>query len=111
MRGPERISRADIDSGHVSREAVSTKNITATVGDDILRRARTKATGRYASVSGVARGFPIRRSGEETGFERLERLQNETLHGIHTFRAGDRLTREEILSRGGGRRYQRTPRA
>ena len=76
------------------------KNITVAVDDDTHRRARIKAAERDTSVSAVVRDFLIRWSGEETEFERLKRLQNETLNGIDTFRAGDRLPRHEIHSRG-----------
>lgn len=76
------------------------KNITVTVNDDIHRRARIKAAERDTSVSAVVRDFLIRWSGEETEFERLKRLQNEALNEIDTFRAGDRLPRHDIHSRG-----------
>lgn len=76
------------------------KNITVTVGEDIHRRARIKAAERDTSVSAVVREFLIRWAGEETEFERRKRLQNETLHSIDTFRAGDRLPREDIYPRG-----------
>ena len=48
----------------------------------------------------VVREFLIRWSGEETEFERRKRLQNETLDNIDTFRAGDRMPREDIYRRG-----------
>ena len=76
------------------------KNITVTVDEDIHRRARIKAAERDTSVSAVVREFLIRWSGEETDFERRKRLQNETLNSIDTFRAGDRLPREDIYPRG-----------
>ena len=77
------------------------KNITVTVDDDIHRLARIKAAERDTSVSAVVREFLIRWSEEETEFERRKRLQNETLDNIDTFRAGDRLAREDIYRRGG----------
>ena len=76
------------------------KNITVTVDDDIHRLARIKAAERDTSVSAVVREFLIRWSEEETEFERRKRLQNETLDNIDTFRAGDRLAREDIYRRG-----------
>ena len=76
------------------------KNITVTVDDDIHRRARIRAAERDTSVSAVVREFLIRWSGEETEFERLKRLQNETLGNIDTFRAGDRMPREDVYRRG-----------
>ena len=76
------------------------KNITVSIDDEVHRRARIKAAERDTSVSAVVREFLIHWSGEETEFERRKRLQNETLDNIGTFRAGDRLPREEIYRRG-----------
>ena len=73
------------------------KNITVTVDDDVHRRARIRAAERDTSVSAVVRGFLIHWSVEETEFERLKRLQNETLNEVDTFRAGDRLPRDDIV--------------
>jgi len=77
------------------------KNITVSIDDEIHRRARIKAAERDTSVSAVVREFLIDWSGEETEFERLERLQKETLNSIDRFRAGDRLSRDDIHSRDG----------
>ena len=76
------------------------KNITVSVADDVHRRARIRAAERGTSVSAAVRDFLIRWSGEETEFDRRKRLQDETLSDIDTFRAGDRLSREEIYRRG-----------
>ena len=76
------------------------KNITVAIDEDIHRRARIKAAERGTSVSAAVREFLIRWSGEETEFDRRKRLQQETLRGIDTFRAGDRLSREEVHRRG-----------
>ena len=76
------------------------KNITVSIDDAVHRRARIKAAERDTSVSAVVREFLIRWSGEETEFERRKRLQNETLDDIDTFRAGDRMPREDIYRRG-----------
>ena len=77
------------------------KNITVTVGDDVHRRARIRAAERGTSVSAAVREFLVRWSGEETDFDRRKRLQAETLRDIATFRAGDRLPRDEVHRRGG----------
>ncbi|MCY4348564.1 MAG: hypothetical protein OXC25_01775 [Thiotrichales bacterium] len=90
-----------IDSRDVLCEAVNMKNITVSIDDEIHRRARIKAAERDTSVSAVVREFLIDWSGEETEFERLKRLQNETLNAIDRFRAGDRLSRDDIRSRDG----------
>ena len=76
------------------------KNITVAVGDDVHRRARIRAAERGTSVSAAVREFLVRWSGEETDFDRRKRLQTETLRSIATFRAGDRLSRDEVHRRG-----------
>ena len=43
-------------------------------------------------------------TGEESDFERRKRLQNEVIASIRKFRAGDRLTREEIHGRAAKQR-------
>ncbi len=77
------------------------KNITVTVGDEVHRRARIRAAERGTSVSAAVRDFLIRWSGEETEFDRRKRLQEQSLRAVDTFRAGDRLPREEVHRRGG----------
>lgn len=77
------------------------KNITVSIDDDVHRRARIRAAERGTSVSAAVRDFLIRWSGEETEFDRRKRLQEETLRSIDTFRAGDRLPREDVYPRGG----------
>ena len=77
------------------------KNITVSIADEVHRRARIRAAECGTSVSAAVRDFLIRWSGEETEFDRCKRLQDETLRDIDTFRAGDRLPREEIHRRGG----------
>lgn len=76
------------------------KNITVSVDDDVHRRARIVAAERGTSVSAAVRDFLVRWSGEETEFDRLKRLQDETLRGISHFSAGNRLPREELYRRG-----------
>ena len=67
------------------------KDVTVAVGDDVHRRARIPAAERGTSVSAAVR----------TDFDRRKRLQTETLRSIATFRAGDRLPRDEAHRRGG----------
>ena len=76
------------------------KNITVSIDDEVHRRARIRAAERGTSVSAAVREFLIRWSGEETEFDRLKRLQDETLRSIDKFNAADRLPREEIYRRG-----------
>lgn len=77
------------------------KNITVAVDDDVHRRARIAAAERGTSLSAAVREFLIRWSGAETDFDRRKRLQDETLRDIDAFRAGDRLSREDVHGRAG----------
>ncbi len=54
---------------------------------------------RGGPASAAAGESPIR-SGEAADFDRLKRLEQETLRRIERFSAGDRLPREEIYRRG-----------
>jgi hypothetical protein len=78
---------------------VDVKNITVSIEEDLHRRARIRAAELDTSLSSVVRQFLIQFAGGETDFERRKRLQAETLASIENFRAGDRLTREEVHDR------------
>ena len=78
------------------------RNITVSLDDETYRRARIKAAERNSSVSALVKGFLLQLTAEESGFERRRRLQRETLAAIlasQTFRAADRLSRDEIHER------------
>lgn len=75
------------------------KNITVTVDDEIYQRARIKAAEQQTSVSALVKAFLVKLTEEESDLERRKRLQQETLAAIHTFSAGDRLSREEMHER------------
>lgn len=75
------------------------KNITVSLPDDTYRRARMKAAERDTSVSALVRDFLMDLAVEESEFERRKRLQTEVLKTIRSFRAGDRLTREDAHGR------------
>jgi len=83
------------------------KTVTVSLPDDVYRRARTKAAERDTSISALVRDFLIQLAGEELDFERRRRLQNEVIASIRSFRAGDRLSREEIHDRAAVRRRRR----
>jgi hypothetical protein len=51
------------------------------------------------SVSAVVRRFLEGFAGAQTEFERRKKLQHDTLASLRAFRAGDRLTREEVHDR------------
>jgi plasmid stability protein len=75
------------------------RNITVSVNEEIHRRARIRAAERGTSLSAAVREFLIAFAGGETDFERRKRLQEETLASIGRFRAGDRLSREDVHNR------------
>ncbi len=78
---------------------VYVKNITVSLDNDVYRRARIKAAEADTSVSALVKQFLNDMAREETEFERRKRLQSETLATIRSFRAGDRLKREDVYDR------------
>lgn len=75
------------------------KNITVTVDDDTYRRARVKAAAEDTSVSAIVRQFLMDFAASETEVERLKREEQELRAQISTFRAADRLSRDDIHAR------------
>lgn len=79
------------------------RNITVSVEDNIYHRARVRAAEQRTSVSAIVRRILSDVASEETREERLRRLEEETVKSIDAreadFRAGDRLSREEIHER------------
>jgi hypothetical protein len=72
------------------------KNITVTVDDDTYRRARIKAAERDTSVSALVKRFLAELVGSESEAERLKREERALRERISSFRAGDRLSREDV---------------
>ncbi|MEF3368043.1 hypothetical protein V3H18_16025 [Methylocystis sp. 9N] len=54
-------------------------------------------------MSAVVRRFLNEFASEETEFERLKRQERELRDQIHSFRASDRLSREDVHERHGKR--------
>jgi plasmid stability protein len=75
------------------------KNITVSVPDEVYRRARIRAAERDTSVSALVRDFLARLGQKESDFERRRRLQKEVPATVRRFRAGDRLSREQVHDR------------
>ena len=75
------------------------KNITVTVDDEIYRRARVKAAERDTSVSALVKHFLIELAGGESDIERLKREERALRERIATFRAADRMPREDLHRR------------
>jgi hypothetical protein len=69
------------------------------VPDDVYRLARVKAAGRDSSVSALVREFLTGLASTDSDFDRRKRLQDDILASIDRFRAGDRLTRDEVHRR------------
>jgi plasmid stability protein len=80
-------------------DTVEMKNITVSVDDELYRRARVRAAELDTSVSAVVRSFLQEFARGETDAERRKRIQHETLASISEFRAGDRLTRDDVHDR------------
>jgi hypothetical protein len=58
-----------------------------------------KAAERDTSVSALVRELLTEVAAEESDFERRKRLQNEVIASIRSFRAADRLSREQTHDR------------
>lgn len=74
------------------------KNITVSVDEETYRRARVKAAQAGTSVSALVRSFlaTLNQTPDlETEFDRLRRLQHETLRGIKE-RGGGLCSRDNI---------------
>jgi len=75
------------------------KNITVSLDEETYRRARMRAAELDTSVSAVVRRLLNEFAGAETEFDRRKKLQDRTLASIRSFRAGNRLSRDEIHER------------
>ena len=76
------------------------KNITVSVDDDTYRRARMRAAEQDTSVSALVKSFLVELAQDESDVERLRREERALRARIKTFRAGDRLPRDEVHERG-----------
>jgi plasmid stability protein len=75
------------------------KNITVTLDDETYRRARIRAAELDTSVSALVRRYLVDLAGGESEFERLEKLEGTLRERIKSFRAADRLSRDEVHER------------
>jgi hypothetical protein len=85
---------------------VEVKNITVSVDDETYRRSRIKAAEAGTSVSALVRAFLMTLAQGELGkleFDRLQRLQEETLASLRARGAGlhaaDNSTRDTLHER------------
>ncbi len=75
------------------------KNITVTLDDETYRRARIKAAELDTSVSALVKRYLVDLAAGEGEFERLAKLERGLRERIVSFRAGDRLSRDEVHER------------
>jgi plasmid stability protein len=75
------------------------KNITVTVADEVYRAARVRAAEQGSSVSALVRGFLGSLADRDEEFARLAAQQQAVQRRINRFRAGDRLSRDELHER------------
>jgi uncharacterized protein YdaU (DUF1376 family) len=75
------------------------KNITVAVDDETYRRARIKAAERDTSVSALVKHFLAELAGGESDAQRLKREERALRERISSFRAADRLPREDVHGR------------
>jgi plasmid stability protein len=72
------------------------KNITVTVDDETYRLARIRAAERETSVSAMVREFLTDVANGGSQVEKLKREEVALRASIRSFRAGDRLSRDEV---------------
>ena len=75
------------------------KNITVSLDDDTYRRARIRAAERDTSVSAMVKAFLVGVAGEESPTERAKRDEARWRDAVLSFRAGDRLSRDDLHAR------------
>ncbi len=75
------------------------KNITVAVPDEVYREARVRAAEQGRSLSSLVAEYLASLSNRDAEFERLEALQRDVRDEIDNFRAGDRLSRDEVHHR------------
>ena len=75
------------------------KNITVTVDDETYRKARVKAAERDTSVSALVKQFLTELAAGESDAERLRREERALRERIRSFRATDRVSREDAHRR------------
>ena len=75
------------------------RNITVSVPEDVYHQARIKAAEQGQSVSALVARFLSRLADADREFERLQARQEEVFARIDSFRAADRLSRDELHDR------------
>ncbi len=75
------------------------KNITVTVDDQTYRKARIKAAEQDTSVSALVKHFLAEFAAGESDTDRLKREERALRERITSFRAADRVSREDLHGR------------
>lgn len=75
------------------------RNVTISLPDEIYQRARVAAAERDVSLSAYVRELLAESVDAKSEFERRKRLQAEAMAAIDSFKASDRLTRDELHQR------------
>ena len=75
------------------------KTITVTVDDETYRMARITAAERDTSVSALVKAFLTELVANESDAERLKREERALRERISSFRAADRIPREDVHRR------------
>ena len=75
------------------------RNITVALDDETYRRARMIAAERDTSVSALVKEFLLGLAAGESDYERLKREERELRDQVISFRASDRLSREDVHKR------------
>jgi plasmid stability protein len=75
------------------------KNITVSVPDEVYRAARIRAAEQGTSVSSLVGEYLRSLSGRDAEFAEARAKWDEVVGEIESFRAGDRLSREELYDR------------
>lgn len=76
------------------------RNVTVALDDETYRRARVAAAERGTSLSALVRAYLEQLGSGESELERLKREEAALRERITSFRAGDRLSRDELYLRG-----------
>jgi hypothetical protein len=90
---------ASIDAVDKDWYCEAVKNITVSLDDDLYRRARMIAAERDTSVSALVKDFLSSLGAGESEVERLKREEREIRGRITTFRASDKISRDELHDR------------
>ncbi len=74
-------------------------NITVSVPEDVYRAARIRAAEQDTSVSALVAEYLQSLAGRDVELSRLEAQRKRTIAALTSFRASDRLSRDEVHER------------